>query len=512
MLGRLSDSPSGVARAIAGGFVPIPASQLLHAWHACRTRPLATSDFRAYLACRELAARRQLLAAGRAPSFHFAEIARLLGVAQRRARASVARLAAAGLLRWSESAIAFPEPPGGTDDVRLADSIGRGRGHLAVPRRLLRFLARGARPALIAAALGLLLRCLSRRRAGFDARGRAKASWIAHTFGVDIRAVKAARKELVALAWVAHVPSPQAAENRWGRAYRIDLAWAAPATPGGGTVTPGCRQSPPPPAPPCRQSPPPPINQDPLREGFRNQDPAPGEPAGVDVAGTGKGGEALPTTPRPPAKAGPPPPRLADVRPEDLRDAARLLELHRQAIAKGLVGPSEADRLKFCAAAEHACAVGTINPGGLFARLVNRGWWHFATQGDEDAAWARLKRHLHGEPGGGVALPVVGRRSASACRVSADAALAREVLGALARAGVRLNPFPVVRAKDASWTRERWDRALAELGGAGPDDAPTNLPAVEHRWLPCPWCRARRTTSPGPSHLTRCLAKGPVDF
>jgi hypothetical protein len=137
-----------------------------------------------------------------------------------------------------------------------------------------------------------------------------------------------------------------------------------------------------------------------------------------------------------------------------------MLELHRQAVTKGLVGPSEADRLKFCAAAEHARAVGTINPGGLFARLVRRGWWHFATQTDEDAASRRLKRHLFGDPGGIVVHAAVKPRPAP---LSADSVVVREVRAAVARAGGRADPFPLVRAKDPSWTRERWDRASAEL-------------------------------------------------
>lgn len=64
--------------------------------------------------------------------------------------ASRSPIAAAGLLEWSESAVAFPGPPYGPDDGPLADTIGGGRGDLAVPRRLLRFLARGARPSLVA--------------------------------------------------------------------------------------------------------------------------------------------------------------------------------------------------------------------------------------------------------------------------------------------------------------------------------------------------------------------------
>jgi len=473
MVRCLEDSPPWATRAIAGGFVPIPARQLLHAWRACRVRPLGTPDFRAYLACRELAARRQLHlpGEGRAPSFTFAELARLLGVADRRARASVGRLVADGLLEWSGSAIAFPSPAPGADDGPLADTIGRGRGDLVVPRRLLRFLARGARPALVAAALGLLLRCLSRRKGGFDGRGRAKASWIARAFGVDARGVKAARRELIALGWVAHEPSAQAAENRWGRAYRIDLGWAGPPAPTrGDAVPPGCRESPPPPAPGCRESPPPLINQDPFQEGIRNQEPAPGGPAGVEVARRGGGGKTTPTALGPSAKTELPSPRLANVRPEDLRDTSRMLELYRQAMARGLVGSSEADRLKFMAAAEHARAVGTVNPGGLFARLVCRGWWHFATQGDEEAASRRLKRHLYGDRVEGVVRPGVLPRSPSSggAALSPDAALVREVLAAMSRAGSRADPFPLVRARDLSWTRERWDGASAELEGAAP--------------------------------------------
>jgi hypothetical protein len=417
---------------------------------------------------------------GRTPSFTSAELARLLGVAERRACASVRRLGDDGLLIWSPTAIAFPGPPDGPDDGHLADTIGRGRGDLVVPRRLLRFLARGARPALIAAAIGLLLRCLSRRRGGFDGRGRAKASWIARTFDVDIRAIKAARRELIALGWIAHEPSTQAAENRWGRAYRIDLAWAGPPASEGDAAIPGCRESPPPTAPGCRESPPPLLNQDPLRERIQNQDPALRGPTGVEVSkvkGEGKAPAAIPTVHSTPAGAGLPTPRLRNVRPEDLRDAARVLELHRQAVAEGLVGSSEADRLKFAAAAEHALAVGTTNPGGLFTVLIRRGWWDFATQGDEEAANRRLKRYLHGGPGGGAILAVLEPRRAP---LSPDAVLVREVRAAAARAGDRVDPFPLVRAKDPSWTRERWDRASTELSWSDPAAIGDRFPPSDH--------------------------------
>ena len=93
-----------------------------------------------------------------------------------------------------------------------------------------------------------------------------------------------------------------------------------------------------------------------------------------------------------------PAPTLNDVRVEDLKDTGRLLRLHAQAVARGLVGSSEADRLRFVGAAEHALALGTGNPPGLFMYLVRGRLWRYVTQEDEDRAHARLKRELRGEP------------------------------------------------------------------------------------------------------------------
>ena len=71
-----------------------------------------------------------------------------------------------------------------------------------MPRRTLRLLAGGARPALIATILGHLLRCLYLKGGKCSARGRVKASWIADTFGVGLRRVKEARQELIAMGWL----------------------------------------------------------------------------------------------------------------------------------------------------------------------------------------------------------------------------------------------------------------------------------------------------------------------
>ena len=362
--------------AIAGGFVLVNVAALLASWRACRARPLGTGDFRTWLALHEAGARRCGLGPGRAPTYRYSEVARLLGVSEKRARASVNRLVGAGLVEWSESGIVFAEPAGGNLG-RAADSVGGGRGAVAIPRRMLRLLAGGARPALIATTLGALLRCLSRRRSGWDGRGRVKASWIAETFGIDLRRAKAARLELVALGWISPEPSGQRAENRWGRAYRIDLAWSRAGSVG--------RRLPPPSADPRPAIATPSVDQEPLPGVEKNQEPA-GRGPGTGVRLEGVRQTTLPT------------PNLDDVRPEDLRDVGRALDLHRQAVARGLADPSEAGRLRFLAVAEHARAVGTVNAPGLFARLVRRGWWHFATMDDEDTARRRLRDHLHGRP------------------------------------------------------------------------------------------------------------------
>ncbi len=403
---------------IAGGFVLVNVGALAAAWRACRERPLGTGDFRAWLALREMVARRCGLGSGRAPAYSPGELAGLLGVTERRARASIRRLVYAGLVGWSADGPTFPNlaDRGLGDDgpgAGLADSIGGGRGPVAIPRRILRLLAGGARPALIATALGTLLRCLSRRRGGWDGRGRVKAAWIARVFGVDLRRVKQARAELVALGWISPEASDQRAENRWGRGYRINLGWDR--------ARPHGRRLPPPPA--VERSPiaTPSVDPEPLPERGRNQEPAGRGPVGTGARLEGRE-EGLPPASAPkPATTIPtapvPAPNLDDVRPEDLRDVGRALELHRQAVARGLANPSEAGRLRFLAVAEHARAVGTVNPGGLFARLVRRGWWHFATMDDEDTARRRLRDHLHGRtPARPTPVPTVGTRRASTFR------------------------------------------------------------------------------------------------
>jgi hypothetical protein len=144
--------------------------------------------------------------------------------------------------------------------------------------------------------------------------------------------------------------------------------------------------------------------------------------------------------------------------PEDLQDMARLLALFDQAHTQGLIGKSVSDRLTFLALAEHAKVVGSQNPCGLFATLVRRQQWHFVTDSDEDAVQARLKHYLYGTPVRAAPPPAL-----APPELSPDAAIVRYLRAQLAQAGWHGEAFGLVNREDPAWTRERWDRAVAEL-------------------------------------------------
>ncbi len=256
------------------------------------------------------------------------------------------------------------------DDVLLA--VKNHERKVPVPRRMIRLIAGGARRAVIATALGYLLRCLYYRGGECVPTGRCKASWIADVFAVDLRNVKSARQHLIQIGWLLPKSVPQRSLNRYGAEMEVSLTWAWPS---GGRKS----DSPPPKSLPTTKSPPPYKNNQ-LSLRSKNQKPGNG-PSGVFKEG-GRGRV----------------PRMAHVVPADLRDVRRLEALRRGAYAKGYITGSECDRLRFFGAAEHALAIGTKNPSGLFVTMVRRGLWKFITQDDEDAARRRL-RQLDGADG-----------------------------------------------------------------------------------------------------------------
>jgi hypothetical protein len=468
---QLGSHPGVAARKPAGGFCFITVAQLAMAWWAKAQGWIRFADLRVYLAAHEVLAKRCGLKAGVPPRFDLVELCRLTGLSLDRVRASLKRLAAAGLMSWSQSALSFAESPDALNAdlsgfLEFLDRIPNHNRRVPVPRRILRLMA-GARPAMIATILGHLFRCLYYRDGRCHSYGRCKASWIADTFGVALRRVKEARADLIEQGWLLPIESDQWQLNRWGAAFTINLAWDRT-----DSVTAPAVSGPPPepvaaPVPTPELAPPPagfspelapPREQEtllPVEEELRNQEPASGGPAGFSKSQSG---------PEEHPESAPAPPTLQNVVPADLKDTGRLFELHEQAQAAGLIGSSESDRLKFVAAAEHARAVGSVNPPGLFVRIIRSKLYPFITQDDEDAANARIKRHLYGKPPserveGGPSRPM----EVSRPRLSEDALLVQAVKAALARAGYRGDPFYALKGQRPEWTRDRWDRALAEL-------------------------------------------------
>jgi hypothetical protein len=510
-----------------GGYLLIPAVRLALAWWAYHEKLIRLVDLRVWFAACEMVARRCGRPAPLPRRYGLDELKRLTGLSTKRLKDSLRRLQAARLLSWSEPAIRFPASPevvplGDRDGFRdFLDQIPNHRRLVPVPRRILRLLAGGARPALIATILGHLFRCLYLKGGVCLNEGRVKASWIAAAFGVGLRRVKQARQELVAIGWLIPIQADQWQLNRWGSHVRINLAWsrldgipqAADASPAAGPGQETGNGPPPAPVPVTDLAPPAPLigpilappdsDEEPLQE-FENQEPASGGSTGfytslpeeqteepTTVAWVAEAPLAQPTPALPaarpaaavvnppapvapaartstiPATASPAAgkPDLCHVLPEDLKDTGRLLELYEQAVGQGLVRPSEWDRLRFVAAAEHARVIGTRNPCGLFARLVRGGLWHFATGDDEQAASVRLRRHLYGAAREGTGRERQGSVIRSEPVLSADARLVEAVRAAATRARYRGDAFPLLKRVQPEWTRERWDKAMAELDG-----------------------------------------------
>src|SRR5512135_576624 len=484
-----------------GGFFFFTVMQLVMAWTAFREGQIGLKDLRVYFALAEMKSRRCGCSDDEPPEFTPLELRKLVGGVGGE-REAVNKLLAVGLLREvSKSTIEFATDPGElrfvpeTLDATL-DLIRNNQRPVPVPRRIIRLIAGGARRTLIATILGHLIRCLYYKRGACHPKGCCKASWIAKVFGVCERGVKGQRRHLVDLGWLIPQETAQHTLNMHGLWLAINLAWdavaeakaklyepvveevapAAAAAPVEAPAAPEAVTEPPPPPaeeypavklapqPPQKTSPtctPSSLNKEPLPRESNNQKPASGGTTGVSNS------QSKET--RPLDK-----PSLRNVQPEDLRDPARLLDLHAQAVAAGYISSSEADRLNCFAAAHHARIIGSRNPPGLFVRIVRSGLWAFLTQNDDDAARLLLRQVLYpedeaagpfhrGQPFQDMAMA---RPTFAAPELSADACFVRDITNLLRRRGIpESSMWRLVNRERPDWTRERWDEAQAELDG-----------------------------------------------
>jgi len=205
---------------------------------------------------------------------------------------------------------------------------------------------------------------------------------------------------------------------------------------------------------------------------------------------------------------------------EDLRSASALLELHRQAVEKGIATDSAAGELEIFSFAVRSRLRGH-KPGALFMRLIRGRHTERITQTDEDAAAQMLREHRNGpdrraSDGGGE------RPMASAHREpGSDGAFVEACLQAAKAQGLE-DPYPIARQLQ-DWTEERWNSAyLAYCTGQSMSwlgDMPEGIGGIEFvLWFTAKMARACWNTNcsmqfDGNSSLpSRHACSGPSGF
>lgn len=332
-----------------GGFCFIHENSIHAAWSALTSGDIAMRDLRVWLACHEIKARRCTLEEGRRPSYTTDELHGLVGgVGGQHIRRSLRTLERAGLLRFREDELH-------TMPHEVTGDPGR---PVPVPRSVLRMLSKTTGRAYIATVLGHLLRCLYYKRGVCRSGGWCKASWVADTFGVAVRAVKEARARLVELGLFRVLAADQFRLNRFGRPLVVCLDWLAGSAPRGPQST-------------TRSAPP----GDHKKLSYRrvdHQKPArTADPAGARTR----------------AKD----PDLNNVTEADLKDPWRLAALFKQARLRGWVRKTEADILAVFAAAAHANRVGN-SPASLFSWMLRQRAFQTVCCHDEDTGRSLVRR------------------------------------------------------------------------------------------------------------------------
>lgn len=346
----------------------IPAAAMCAAWLAYRQGHIRFMDLRVWFAAHEMVERRCVLAKNRLPSYTLAELGRLTASAGgEHLHSFLHRLAAANLLRWSSTEIAFLWCEADPSLAPMLAHVPNHRRKVPVPRRVIRYLATARQPAVVATILGLCLRGLYHRAGACHAGGTCKASWVAETFAVCVRSVRRARQQLEDLGWVTPVAMPHWHQQRFGESFVINLRWQ----------NPGCQPrpalSPRPPSSTTELSPPESHKDLPAEL----QHTEPGRPVRAGASASPKSDHR---------------PTLKAVTPVDLEDPLRLDVLWRQAVEGQLLRDSPAERLNFFAAAWHARRVGDRNPPGLFAAVVRRRLWSAISLADEDGARLAMRQ------------------------------------------------------------------------------------------------------------------------
>lgn len=321
----------------------------------------------------------------RIPQYDLTELHnRVGGVGGEYIREDLRLLEKRNLLTFSTTEIVVTLTPLPQADVLLND-VAKYRHQqrtIPVPRRLLEFLCQVSQPSIFKVVLAYLLRGLSLKQGGIiNAKGSAKSSWLAEIAGVSLRAVKAARQCLISIGWLGEDnTTSQRKLNQTGAYFTINLDWTAsknqpsvrPASTSDTQTTadfaPLSEVSTGNFAPPYRDI-------DLPMEKERNQNLV--EP---NTTGVSQDLEKIPQ------------PNIRNVIPIDLTSTSRTLALFEDAVGKGMLADTEANRLNWVAAAVRANMVKARDPIRVFMGIVRRKLWHYITHDEEDRARKALRR------------------------------------------------------------------------------------------------------------------------
>jgi len=354
------------------GFCRVRVETICRLWTAYRCRELQRQDVQVWFAIQELVTRRCTLGPSRKPFYSEQEVEPLTGLRPAAIRASIQRLERTMFLAWSDGRVTVKDGCNANvvaqDRLRqMFSAVTNHRRTLPVPRHTVLLLARTRRPVMLATLLGHLFRCVYYRSRECVSWGTCKASWISEAFGVDVRNVKAARRELEGLGWVRQLKSNHWHRQRYGGTYVVALGWSG-SNSQQGPISPPRNNT-------RRPKSPPPESYGNLPSGNKNQNRPMVPSAGVERHKAGREGK----------------PRLGRVLPADLTDPRRTAQLFAEAAAAGLVKDTTADRLRFFAAAERAKRLGA-NPGGFFVAILWKGLWQNIATCDEEQARRELGR------------------------------------------------------------------------------------------------------------------------
>ena len=277
---------------ITGSFTKISVHQLVMAWWCFQAKHITKRQLRLYFAAHEMSTRRRF-SRDQEPLYRLDEVKALVGgrgskSADAELRADIIRLRKIGLVAIGKHKIAFATSIEQlkVDEIQsfwtMLGEVRNNRRSVPVPRRMIRALAAGYSRGVTAVVICTLIRSLYWHKAeqGYRIDGRVKREWIAQVFGVSLRTVTDARRQLIDIGWIKPIDDPQWLLNRYGAHDLINIEWF----------------SPPPTSPPTHTQTPSSLNLD--TPALQHQDAQPGESSRGGDSDDRRVGGGKPASPR----------------------------------------------------------------------------------------------------------------------------------------------------------------------------------------------------------------------